>query len=373
MSYNVRTFRARSMPEALAAVKRDLGPNAVILGARTLPANSLPVWARRERVEITAAPGDAVTSAERTRIAPKVGGSVSSARATRATQSAGTPAVYAPRDSGPSQGVPSEPPALPQHLCRYYVQLVQNDVATEIAQQLVQQATAGVEGDAARDPEAIRSAVRDYIAGLIPANPGIAVSPGTVRRVAMVGPPGSGKSTVVVKLATLFALKERIRVGLLSLDMHRLGAHELLHRYADVLEVPLRTAQTISEVKEGLRKLDSVDLVLIDTPGVSLREQARFARLATLLRAARPDETHLVLPASLDRQVQSRYARGMAPLGVSRVVLTRLDEVVGLGVVLNVVRRLNLGISYLTNGQNVPNDIEEPCGGRLAEILLPLG
>lgn len=87
------------------------------------------------------------------------------------------------------------------------------------------------------------------------------------------------------------------------------------------------------------------------------------------MRAARPDEIHLVLPASLDAKVQTRIADGFSPLGVSRVVLTRLDEVVGLGVILNVVDRLSLGVSYLANGQNVPNDIQEACGPRVAELL----
>jgi flagellar biosynthesis protein FlhF len=87
------------------------------------------------------------------------------------------------------------------------------------------------------------------------------------------------------------------------------------------------------------------------------------------LRAARPDEIHLVLPASLDAKVQERLARGFVPLGVSRAVLTRLDDVVGFGVVLNVVERLNLGVSYVTTGQNVPNDIQQACGARVAELL----
>ena len=91
---------------------------------------------------------------------------------------------------------------------------------------------------------------------------------------------------------------------------------------------------------------------------------------AALLRAARPTEVHLVLPASLEGAVQTRHARFFAPLGVSRLLLTRLDEALGFGVVLNVVERLNCRLSYWTTGQRVPSDIEEACGERVAELVL---
>jgi flagellar biosynthesis protein FlhF len=165
-------------------------------------------------------------------------------------------------------------------------------------------------------------------------------------------------------------LRQGKRVAVLSLDMSRLAAHEQLRRYAEVIDVPLHVAQTIAEVRQGLRDLETVDLLLVDTPGVGLREQGRFARLAALLRAVRPDETHLVLPASLTPAVQARVAQGFAPLGLSRAVLTRLDDAIGFGVILNVTQRLNLSVSYVTTGQNVPNDIEEACGRRVAERLL---
>lgn len=249
------------------------------------------------------------------------------------------------------------------------MRLVQNEVAEELAARLVQQAAAQVATDGG-DESVLRTAICEYITRTIPAAAGVELQPGRPRRVALVGPSGGGKSTTLAKLVAHFKLRREQRVAVLSLDMHRLDAHEQQRRYAEVLGVALYTAQTIADVKDALKRLEAIDVLLIDTPGVGPREQGRFARLATLLRAARPDEIHLVLPASLDRVVQARVAQGFAPLGVSRVLLTRLDEVIGLGVILNVVERLSLRVSYLTAGQNVPNDIEEACGPRVAELLL---
>ncbi len=349
MSYNVRTYRARSMPEALERVKRELGPDAVILGTRTLPAGALGALKSRARVEITAAPADGRRWASGEVGKPREGALPTS----------------------PPPHVPTSPPALPQHLYPYYVQLVQQEVAEELATRLVQQAAADLPPASAGDEAALRAALCDYIARLIPDTPPIDTPPGALRRIALVGPPGAGKTTTVAKLAARFALQQQRRVALLSLDMHRLGAHEQLSRYAEIVGIPLFTAQTVSEAKECLQNLHGIDLLLIDTLGVALREQGRFARLAALLRALRPDETHLVLPASLTPDVQARYAQGFAPLGVAQLVLTRLDDVVGFGVLLNVVERLHLRISYLTAGQNVPQDLEEACGRRIAELIFP--
>ena len=135
--------------------------------------------------------------------------------------------------------------------------------------------------------------------------------------------------------------------------------------------MPFAAAQTITEVKQALQRLADAELLLVDTPGVGLRETARFARLAALLRAARPDETHLVLPACLTPSVLTRMAQGFAALTPASLMLTRLDDAVGFGIILNAIDRLKLRLSYLTTGQNVPEDIEEACGQRVAELVFP--
>jgi len=368
LNSSIRTFRARSMAEALAAVKRELGPDAVILGTRTLSGGSLGGLVGRAQVEITAGLPDLVTPAPRVKTAAPANPTPRDLPRQPTTAAPGpASATAADLSQRARTSVPSTPP-LPQDLYPYYVRLVQQDVAEELAQRLLRQAAA-LPGPGTPD-QRVRAALCDYIAKMVPPTGGITVQPGATRRVALVGPSGAGKSTTAAKLAALFKLRRGRAVGLLSLDMHRLDAHVHLQRYAEVLGVPFAAAQTINEVKQALRTLGTLELLLVDTPGIAIREQARFARLAALLRAVRPDETHLVLPAFLDPRVQERVARSFAPLQVSRVILTRLDEAVGLGVILNTIARLNLGVSYVATGQNVPQDIEEACGSRVMELLL---
>lgn len=351
----MQTIRAASMQAALTLVKERLGPHATILATRRrVGPDGRPVF----EIDATGAePGSIsipVKQEKPCRQVPPPRGT---------TDSHGSPPR---RTSSAAEGGRHGPPAT-EDADPLLTQLVQQNIAETLAQRLLENAR--LEAGAAADPELLRQRLARYIARTVPASGGIAFADGRPVRAALVGPPGAGKTTTLAKLAAHFKLRHGRRVAILSLDLQRLAAHEQLRRYAEIIGVPLAAAQTVGEVKDAFAG-EPPDVLLIDTPGVAPRETARFVRLAALLRAARPTEVHLVLPASLDGAVQSRFAQLFAPLGVSRLLLTRLDEALGFGVVLNVVERLGCRLSYWTTGQRVPSDIEVACGERVAELVL---
>ena len=294
------------MREALAGVKRELGPDAVILGTRSCRGGGLSGLIGATGIEITAAP-------------PEVGPQ--------------------PRSGKTPAGAPASRTRVPSAVLPFYQELVQSEVAEDLAQRIASEAAGRAQQAGSNGADAIRTVLRETIAGMIPVTGGIDLAHGQ-RRVALVGPSGAGKTTTLAKLAAHFKLREKLRVGIISLDMHRLGSNEQLARYADVIGVEMKPAQTIAGVKEALRELRDVELMLIDTHGVAYGDHGHFARLAAVLRGARPHEVHLVLPASTLPAVQQRTAKRFAPLGVSSLVLTRLDEAIGLGVILNTIERL---------------------------------
>ena len=326
------------MPEALAMVKRELGDQAVILGTRSCPPKGVGALLGKPGVEITAAVGGATHA-----IPPRI---------------------------DPSRGN-GRPPALPEHVHAYFQKLVEHEVAERLALRLAKQAAALNRNGKPADAATMTRLIRGAISQMVPVTGGVDLTPGAVRRVALVGPAGGGKTTTLAKLVAHFKLRMKKNVAVLSLDMQRLGTNEQLRKYADIIGVEMRTAQTVSGVKDALRQLESFDIVLIDTHGVCGGDQAHFARLAAVLRATRSHEIHLVLPASMTAGVQKRMAERFGPLGVSKVVLTHLDEAAGLAVLLNAIEKLAWGISYITDGESVPNHIEEACADRMAALIFP--
>lgn len=403
------------MSAALALVKRELGVDAVILGTRTLRGRGLDGLVGGEQVEISAAPPETVSVAPR--VTQRSAASASQAPHPKQTQAPATPSNASGKDATrvqwPSiaskvpeyaeveridqllnnaarqkptaarQSPPQSPPptaddappaphsnrAIAKQLEPFYHQLVQSEVSRELARRIVTDAARSLPRGASLDADQIAGALRRCIAQSVPATGGVQLVKGEMKRVALVGPAGGGKTTTLAKLAAQFKLKHKKNVAILSLDMQRMAAHAQVQRYGELIGVPVYPAQTAMEVKEALHQVGEVDLLLIDTPGVGLRETSRFTRLAMMLRAARPDEVHLVLPASLAAASQRALFKAFTPVGVQHLVLTHLDDAAGLGVILDTLDRVQCDVSYTTGGQRVPSDITEACGEHVASLI----
>ncbi len=293
-------------------------------------------------------------------------------------------------------------PDVPEELRDYYTQLLQSEVADEIARDVIARAKArlaeckarlaeraeqkGNTGKAAPEGRSMDAVLRDLvpivllesIEKLLPPTEPIQLPPGAgPRLVALVGPTGVGKTTTIAKLAAHFKLRERKRVGLITIDTYRIAAVDQLRAYAEILSIPLQVVLTPEELAASVELMRDLDVVLIDTSGRSQNDAGRLAELKTFLEAARSAagssaglETHLVLSCTSHPGQLMQVAEKFGVLGVDRVVFTKLDEAVGLGVILNVSHRLNLQLSYLTTGQDVPEDMEVGHRRRVAELIL---
>jgi flagellar biosynthesis protein FlhF len=332
------------MREALARVKQELGEQAVILGTRAVVSRGLKGVIGGAAIEITAAPANTESPAPRASRGPV-------ARHARVT---------APVRTRPT-------PARESTLDAYYQELVANEVADELARRILSTA-----GSAAGDHAGgqVRDTFRETIARMLPTVGPIQAERGRRRCVAFVGPAGAGKTTTVAKLAAHFRLRQRLDVAIVSLDAHGLARHDSVRRFGELIGVPVHTPQSAEAARLTVVALQPRDLVLVDTSGIGAANRDRLQRLSELLSVFAPDERHLVLPASMNATAQSKSADLLAPLRPDRLLLTRLDEVVGMGVILNTVARLDLALSYTTHGQRVPADIEHACARQVAGSIL---
>jgi flagellar biosynthesis protein FlhF len=188
-------------------------------------------------------------------------------------------------------------------------------------------------------------------------------------RVALIGPTGVGKTTTAAKIAAQYTLVHKKKVALISLDTYRVGAVEQLATYARILNIPLEVAMSVEDCDALVAKHADKDLIVIDTMGRSQRNKAHLDELAAYVKATRPTETHLVLAASADSTARKEAANSFGRLGVDRIIMTKLDECPKPGCVLDTAVTTLLPYSYVTNGQDVPDDIAVADSGRLAGFV----
>ena len=186
------------------------------------------------------------------------------------------------------------------------------------------------------------------------------------------GPTGVGKTTTIAKLAANYRLREKRRVGLITVDTYRIAAVEQLRTYADIIDLPMEIVATPREMHQAVARMSDLDLILMDTAGRSPRDDVKIQELKSMLIEAAPDEVHLVLSSAASGSSLSKMAQQFAAVGTTALVLTKLDEAASLGNLLPLVRSSRLPLSYLTHGQNVPDDIGPADRQRLARIILGL-
>lgn len=178
------------------------------------------------------------------------------------------------------------------------------------------------------------------------------------RVIALIGPAGAGKTTTWAKLAARAALVQRKKVALVTLDTLRIGGVSQAETYSRLLGLPLHLADDLRGAHRSAMATASVDLVYVDTPGLSPRDGDAMHTLAYMLRALVPDEIHLLVPAGCTPATHAAMHARFAELRPDRVALTRVDEA-GDASLLPAALAMPLPITYLTNGPTVPDDLEE--------------
>ncbi len=218
----------------------------------------------------------------------------------------------------------------------------------------------------------VRLSTLRQLAGMLRVRgPAVLVPGAGVRTIALVGTTGVGKTTTVAKLAAMFKIKHGLRVGLITIDTYRIAAVEQLRTYANIIGLPLEVCLTPSDVEQASARLSATcDLILLDTAGRSQHDNRRLDELAGFVSAARPHEVHLVLSVASSETVIASAARRFASMRPDCVLLTKLDEGVAHGAVLNAAHSVGLPISFVTMGQEVPDHLDVADAHRLARMIL---
>ena len=385
----LKTYRAPTMYEALAMVRHDLGPEAAVLHTREVQSRRFFGWLSGPReIEVTASLGVTVPSRLPGRSAYEEeheGNGDVVLRHDGPHPLPSGPSRPQPEPSGAVQNQLTELQEMVQELCRrsdtprhgmpeelfqLFTDLLDSDLSEDLARELVERVRTETKGSHVDDLLMVKARLARMIEAEVRVAGPIQVAPGRRRLVALVGPTGVGKTTTIAKLAANYHLKEKRRVGLITVDTYRIAAVEQLRTYADIIDLPMQVVSTPREMREAVGRMENLDLILLDTAGRSPKDEVRIQELRAFLTEADADEVHLVLSSVAGDRALVQTAERFAAVGTTSLILTKLDEAAGLGNVLPLVRSSQLPLSYLTNGQNVPDDIEVAESMRVARLIL---
>jgi flagellar biosynthesis protein FlhF len=184
--------------------------------------------------------------------------------------------------------------------------------------------------------------------------------------VALVGPPGAGKTTTLVKLAARYGLASRRPAQILSVDVCRIAAADQLRTFASILGIPCEIVETPAALAQAIEEYRHKDFIFIDTPGYAGDEMEEARELAAMVSAHPEIDTHLVLMASTKPVDLAGIVDRYEMFSPHKLIFTRMDETQSFGPLLNEAARRALPISFLSSGQTIPDDLEPATKPRLA-------
>jgi flagellar biosynthesis protein FlhF len=189
--------------------------------------------------------------------------------------------------------------------------------------------------------------------------------------VVFVGPTGSGKTTTIAKLASRWALDDRLKLGLITTDTFRVAAVDQIREYATLLGLELRVAFSAGEAARAAKAFADRDVILVDTAGRNHYDQASLTGLRGVLQGMGTVTVMLVVPATMDRCQVAGMMQNFQVLSPDYLVITKVDETHRPDLLTVTAFESACPVAYLTNGQRVPQDL---CGARsvdLAAMLVP--
>ena len=252
---------------------------------------------------------------------------------------------------------------LSSEIADIYNNLLEQGVKENIAQELIE--------DLKDDNEEInidqlKNNIKSAIGNPAPINRGQ-----SLKIIAFIGPTGVGKTTTIAKLAAKFALQEELEVGMVTADTYRIAAVQQLETYSDIMNIPLEVVYSEKELKEVINgKFEDFDLIFLDTAGSSWTDKMQLGRLKNFTDKDLVTETHLLISLNTKTEDINKILDNFSTLEPDKIILTKVDEASKYGDIINLRNKYNLPYSYITYGQDVPDDIVEADTNKLFEYLL---
>ncbi|OGI09262.1 MAG: flagellar biosynthesis protein FlhF [Candidatus Margulisbacteria bacterium GWF2_35_9] len=399
----IKKYEASDMQEAIKMIKQDFGQDAIILHSRTIQKGGVLGLFGKEKVEVMAGIDINIVESENRKKAyyPKITKMDTSEKMLRQMPPI-VETAYSPKIIEKNQEqspittslekkltylskemddlketlnlivkkVANSPhPMISPKLIMYYKALERIGIGEDIIINMLQEVESNFKGHEVEDSKRVIAYIKQKVINLLGSVSPIDLETDRSKRiVALVGPTGVGKTTTIAKMAANFSLIQKKNVALITIDTFRIAAIEQLRNYANIIGIPMEVVFNLDDFSAALRKFKSADLILIDTAGRSPKNNEQILELKKFLKNAFID-TYLVLSVTARSNDIFDTVKRYGVLGGNKVIFTKLDETSSSGVIVDVVKKYSKEISYITNGQNVPDDFEVAYPRRIANIM----
>lgn len=382
----IKKYEANTEQEAILKVKDDMGKDALVLSIKKIQPKGIFRFFKKPLVEVTAACEEENEKAEDNSVLPippsqnlEIPKSNEAPNAIDKTIEKLEKKIDGLKDilgnisdkmsDYENTNIKSEEGVYKNKILQVvYNNLISNEVMPEIANTLLD----GLDRPEYTEGDNIDLAVKqvyDRIVRILGMPKPIQIG-NPIKPIVIMGPTGVGKTTTIAKLSSCFMLKEHKTVGLITSDTYRIAAVEQLKTYADILGIEVEVVYSPDSVSEIVKKLEYNDIIFFDTAGCSYKNTKQIDELGMIIKNIGNCEKYLVLSMTTKFSDLQEIVKTYSNITDYNIIFTKYDETLKKGVVLNIAYLTGKSLSYITTGQNVPDDIEVLKPTEIAKVLL---
>lgn len=396
----IKKFQAETEKEAIMMAKEEMGNDAVVLNIKTTKQKGLKKLFRKDFVEVTAALEEKRTTVnlpvskvkEATEQDTKEKQKEESENTNEKKNTERKPSAIEEKlnnlqsmiekqlitsdnskESSESKEEEKENNINLAFIKLVYSQLVDNEVDEKYANLIINEIESALKKESNID--SILSGIYQKIILKLGQPKPIEIEKGKTKLVFFVGPTGVGKTTTIAKLASDFKINKNMKVGMITSDTYRIAAVDQLRTYANIMDIPLQVVLTIDELNEAINEFKGYDIIFVDTAGRSHKNNEQCDELFHMINDIKVDEqiskeVYLVLSAATKYKDLKNITDKYSTLEGYRLIFTKTDETSAIGNILNIKLKTGASISYISNGQAVPEDIYVVDMQKIAKLLL---